>query len=849
VRLRQKTKIGSVTVRKIALCACIALLLLFSLNTVAECATYQADDMPWSGYWWPQIQGGLVTGNDYRGHPAPLEKYDYAVTGSYDGPATTFGWENHYDPQALSWAGLCFCWAAASVLEPEPVHNSVYNGTVFRVGDKKGLLTAAYLGTLYNAYPIEGPADFHRLLEDFIAAQKTPIIMDLGFDGQSWNYPIFKYESNYVQEGNVRHYTTVIYYVGDEVDPDTTSAHILTNTYFYYFISDAEGNITESGWEKGSGKYPPINASEPFGTECQNPGLDYEKVKEIANSADDAFEENDDIENALFLTTGNYSVSAADSDYFKVVMKKRDRLNIRLKSDPQDHYSEPLEVYLRTYTPDRTLIKETAGAGEQEIVADDEGGTYFFEIAPQNPRNIKEPLCNLFIRQTLSFGGVFPILPKGLWQSGMSLLIPDRDSWIQSDRAVISLTDQSGFPIKSYTDISDSRHVVGMVEEGFGLFPFVGTEYIRVESDLPFWGLQLATDGDAVMLGSNFIPLERASSQIFFPHFYRSSGWFYDWQTEIGIINVGDKSEEIVLTSYDAEGLAADSLTITLKPGEKTESDASAIAILSSKTKTMSAAATSGRDCLIGYAVFLNPTPGGMGRDVVQVTGRRGQVAGNTLYDDSILIAPHVACNDDWWTKIAVMNTGEADSVVAFSAFNPDGKLAGVFKQMLRARQNFVKDVSEIFPDMLPEDIGNLKIVSENKQPLCGIMFYGDVADRQLAALPLRPIEASSLYLPLVACSDLWWTGVGIMNTGNTSADVSFSLFDSEGKFLSQVSRRLNANQRIAYLADDLFGDDFSESARYMKAESLGGQPLSGIYLIGTTDGLRLMGDEMLSAD
>ncbi|OQX01327.1 MAG: hypothetical protein BWK80_60200 [Desulfobacteraceae bacterium IS3] len=168
---------------------------------------------------------------------------------------------------------------------------------------------------------------------------------------------------------------------------------------------------------------------------------------------------------------------------------------------------------------------------------------------------------------------------------------------------------------------------------------------------------------------------------------------------------------------------------------------------------------------------------------------------------------------------------------------------------MLKAKQNFVKDVSEIFPDMLPEDIASVKIVSENKQPLCGIMFYGDVANRQLACLPLCPVESSSLYLPLVASSGIWWTGVGLMNAGNSSADVLFSLFDSEGKFLSQVSRRLNANQRIAYLVDDLFGDDFSESARYMKAESFGGQPISGIYLIGTTDGLRLMGDEMLSAE
>ena len=55
------------------------------------CATFEADIVPWSGYWWPFTSGALVTGDGYHGHPAPLEKYDLVTVGTKDGPATEYG--------------------------------------------------------------------------------------------------------------------------------------------------------------------------------------------------------------------------------------------------------------------------------------------------------------------------------------------------------------------------------------------------------------------------------------------------------------------------------------------------------------------------------------------------------------------------------------------------------------------------------------------------------------------------------------------------------------------------------------------------------------------------------------
>jgi hypothetical protein len=64
-----------------------SLILWIFFQPFAYAATYEASSRPWSGYWWPYTQGGLGTGLDYRGRPAPLEKYNLLTTGSTSGTA------------------------------------------------------------------------------------------------------------------------------------------------------------------------------------------------------------------------------------------------------------------------------------------------------------------------------------------------------------------------------------------------------------------------------------------------------------------------------------------------------------------------------------------------------------------------------------------------------------------------------------------------------------------------------------------------------------------------------------------------------------------------------------------
>lgn len=787
-----------------------SLLVLFLNHSEPRCAVYEAGYMPWSGYWWPFTSGGLVTGLGYRGSPSPLSKYDYVTTGTYYGPARNYGMAHYYDKNALSWEGMCFCWAAASILEPEPVHGGVYNRTVFHVGDKKGILTAAYHGTLYNKYSVSTPEAFHAILREFINGQKMPIIIDLGFDGEIWNYPVFKYETDFIQAGNIRHYTTTIYYPANSVSPDYVGTHVSNCTYYYYFELDGNNNIIKSGWEDSSVSNHPVNAFEPFGTEPQNPGMDYETVKRIVSTDDDPFEENDAFETAESISSGGYALMAIDRDFFKFEAENGDNLNIRFNAGEDSH------IIVRSYTPERMLIQETSGRSSQ-VIDVLRAGEYFLEIIPDDPA--KEYDYELYIQHVLPNRSIFPLNPPGLWVNGIALLSPD-----DTGRTIITQIDAGGYPDLSYQS-RGIKHQLGILEYDFNLLSTNAGGYVRIDSDHLISGLQSITDGNLLMAGSNLLSMDTAASEIYYPYFIRTD----NWETIFGLINTGDDTEEILRSSYDAEGKIVGSETIELAPGQKLENNTFYMGILKAGAKSVSASTLSGRASLLGYIKFANSIFFPKGRAVVPMSAE-----GKTE-----LIVPHVASGSGWSTFLAVMNTGAETAAVDFIAYDRQGNQTGNVSRVLKANQNFVGKISDIFD--LDSEIASMKIKSDNNQPICGLFLY-ETGDR-LAGISMQPADVSRLYLPHLASSMNWSTGIGLMNAGNMKADLFFTLYDDNGETLAVETRGLGPNQRLAFTLKNFFGTETVRDGRYLKIESLEGLPICGIYLIASADGLKLMGD------
>ncbi|MFA5021405.1 MAG: hypothetical protein WC517_05130 [Patescibacteria group bacterium] len=779
----------------------------------------EVERVPWSGYWWSFRSGGLATGMGYAGHPSPLEKYDWALTGAYPGPATAYGRNAYYKPGALSWEGLCYCWAAAAILEREPVQGGIYNDVPFYVGDKKGLLTAAYDQSFMKSIrlPIGTPLEFHQVLEQYIAEEKTAFIMDLGEGGQIWNYPVFRYDMSWTGTGTRRTYAVTIYYVSDDVFPDYAGSWVFSRQYSYYF--EMEGSVVKNAeWiEKPSADvaYEPVRA-------CGSTVLDYETIRKIADKYDDDYEPNDTFDSAFITSGGRFNLLSSDDDYFRMILKKGDTLATHFLSDETS-------VQAELYDP-RRLFLETLRKGERQEFTIGETGNYYIRVLPvQKPdgyeeNDVYERASELYLEQRLPYEALFPIHPAGSWATGLAFADPDETL----GRILISQVGLMGLAEKTFMVQTPERKTMGVTETAYNLKPKTGTRsYLRVFSDVPVQGLSVAT-APTSLLGGNLSYEENRRRAIYFPYFPRGPV-----TTRFGLLNGSDVTETVDLTTYDEEGEAVASMEVTLVPGGKQEWDARYLGVLPATARTLVASARSGGNALQGYQSFSNDTLMEI-RDGALLSLRGGE--------GTRLVAPHVACDGYWNTFMALMNQGLAATQVVLTARDAAGGLLESRTVTLPRYGNIYGDMNTFFPSVSRERIASV-VAESAEEPLSGILFYQSRDGRQFAAMEFQAPKTSPLFLSHVASSALWGTGLGVMNTGDSEEEITFSLLDVLGRTVLEETRILPAGGRIAVTLARLFGAPLPSSGVMVQIEGTGLNPLGGMYLIATADWGKLMGD------
>lgn len=262
---------------------------------------------PWSGEWWSRKKGFLI--KSWPGHdPSPFERYDKyveSVTGTNPG---ALEWEanfrnRHYNPKAEDWEGHCNGWSASSILEPEPKEKKVRNGIVFETSDQKAILAELYMNTYCMFYGKRYwgnagddqddiyPDQFHKLLMEYVATKKSPMVCDITSDKQVWNFPLFKFRSQWSSgwfSDNKLKVETTCYFADDGVKPEYLGTKWFAITYTYNLFVDDDENIIGGEWTKGSKKnhpdfvwVPSADAPNPPGTVEENPRLDPKFVHDI----------------------------------------------------------------------------------------------------------------------------------------------------------------------------------------------------------------------------------------------------------------------------------------------------------------------------------------------------------------------------------------------------------------------------------------------------------------------------------------------------------------------------------------------------------------------------------------
>jgi len=130
---------------------------------------------------------------------------------------TAFEWEvlNHGTAQfnVDSWYGHCNAWAAAAIMEPEPVKSVEDGGVTFEAADLKAYLTelwmeqhSSFYGSRNNKHDDEEsrdsidfrdvtPATFHIMFADQIGNRDRSFVIDRYTGDQVWNQPVKAFRS------------------------------------------------------------------------------------------------------------------------------------------------------------------------------------------------------------------------------------------------------------------------------------------------------------------------------------------------------------------------------------------------------------------------------------------------------------------------------------------------------------------------------------------------------------------------------------------------------------------------------------------------------------------------------
>lgn len=308
----------------------LIILLLSPVSAIAYTETASAWQS-WSGYWWPYVHGGLATGFDYKGQPAPLQKYEMLYNGTYSGQTITEYLSQHYDPNASSWSGLCHAYAAAAATENLDFRPCVVDNILFRTGDKKGLISMSHdndwmMGIRQGC---ETPDTFHFWLLSYIKDQGKAIVADLDHTYEVWNYPIYKYKMQINPISGGAKVQCTIWYANDLVSPDYSGTDE-RSAYYEYTLFMSGDEITGGEWTGNSVVDHPDLLVMPLSPQSTLPSLNYDKVKSVATKTDDELESDLPVEIApgtyklLLLNDDQYLINIVNGETAKISLKKEE---------------------------------------------------------------------------------------------------------------------------------------------------------------------------------------------------------------------------------------------------------------------------------------------------------------------------------------------------------------------------------------------------------------------------------------------------------------------------------------------------------------------------------------------
>lgn len=790
----------------------IAILLFSAVSAGAA----QSTSVPWSGYWWPFMYGGLGTGIDYRGRPAPLEKYNLLTTGVTSGEALTQYLNAFYDPNAPAWYGLCAYWARAACYEHINIFPSSEQNIIFRVGDKKGLLTLIHNGDLVETDDGSRPEVFHYWLLHYIGDLQKAFVADLAAGTEVWSYPVYRYEMRSSISGSTQSVETTVYYADDFVSPDFMGTQVRSTAYTYDLFLNGAGAITGGQWTGNSVADHPELLNYPMAIGSGFPGLNYQEIVRLARSMDDPLENQGNA--AAEIAPGTYQLVLLNEDTYTVNARPGDTFSLRIEK--QAGSWKDMEAVV-TDGNGNELVRKIITSG---VPLDD---TITAVTAPYTIRLTQDDytadpnIYTLALDLSRAFSQEVPYIPKSGDWSGFTLTNAGETA---VDGVTLTSGDGEGAPIQ--TLLGPLRLEPGEKRRFFfSDFPIPMHELIETER------LTLAADGPVELLNligsansflATFVQQESRASRLILPD--TAAPMTPKVRLFSGVRNEGFEDAQVRLRLYSATGILQKEVTetiagrgyLSIKPGSYPFYDMPASGWIDVQGNT---------DSVLSGFQYLSNTSGVETLFALPMRGAEKK------------IVPHVAAPGSWITRVTLINPNNSENSVRFHLALAGADRSGDYNIVLAPREKRVVEVQDLFAKPAGDPLYHSALEITGLYPLAGYYTYNVPGRTDNASYPLLDENAfkNVLHLPHYAGNSYWWTGVVICNPLTVAQMVRMEPYDLNGNLMADRVQTLNLNAG-AYEVFDVkarFGQAASTlSFMVFRTENASGA-IGGFYLYG----------------
>lgn len=774
-------------------------------NTRAE--TVSASHTPWSGYWWPMRNGGLLTGLGYRGFPAPLDKYASLDPVNASLVKATYS-SKYYKTDAPSWWGMCWEWALAASVEPEPARASVIKGVPWRVGDKKGLVTLAHSDDVVVFGQGNDPVVFHSWLLEKIKGQGRVFVADLDVGEEIWSYPIFKYTMTENIVGLVKSVSVVTYYADDNVTPDFEGTAERFTIFTYDLYLDQSGNVIGGAWTGSSIESHPNTLTYHVAKRSTAPALNQDLVNFISQSVDDEYE------NTAAIWPGSYQLTLQDVDNFELAIPSAAE-NATL-TVTKDSRSQPVIATL--YTSD----------GHDEQLVFNSSGSVFRTLSGDTIRTL------VLSSPQISQSGLYTLRLDSFSPTAVTVpYLTSNDAWLGValrgattglggtliGRSLDGLPTQTYIPGQTFAHGLKTAHLLDTKGWNNGLMPTTaGLEYYPGAANAT---AVILTGGQNGMLASNGQSVGAAT--VISPGVIPPTLGYS--QYTLALRNRSQASNPVRIRSYSTSGQLNDETNLTLN-GQETR----LLSLGNSPfihTTMHSWFLVEGKGPVDLFTMARSSSKPNLGENVYA-----------TPADSSLFYVPHYPSGNGWNTLLHMINPSAAPTTVTLSSLATKTPLASYTVQprsRLEINCAAIPALASMTSDM---------IQIQCSSPMTGYMSYVTTGDT--ATMPLlRPSSArSSFSLPHFAGVAPWWTGVALGNPSKSTQTITLLPFDTAGAPMiqAQKSLTLQPGRTTVDLMERLVGVDPNQlsSVSIMSSDPAG---IIGFYLYGTTSNSMLAGN------